>query len=258
LVGNAVAAAFFCIGCGGDNGVGGGNYDPNSIAMIYVDKGTFMMGCTAEQGDECLADENPEHSVTLREFYISKTEVTQGLWKAVMEENPSYFTGDNLPVENVSWSAVQAFIAALNAKTGKTYRLPTEAEWEYAARGGKKSNGYRYSGGNTIGNVAWYDQNSGAAGGKTHPVGTKTPNELGIYDMCGNVWEWVSDWYSPAYYSASSPEATNPTGPPSGINRVIRGGGFDGEATFLRNSRRRDVSPTFSYHNLGFRLALSP
>jgi len=253
------AAVILCIGCDGDNGVsgGGGKYDPKSIDMVFVEKGTFTMGCTPEQGTECGEDEIPEHNVTLSDFYIGKYEVTQGLWKTVMEENPSKFTGnDNLPVENVSWSDVQAFITALNAKTGKIYRLLTEAEWEYAARGGNGGKGYKYSGSNTIGNVAWYDQNGGD---KTHPAGTKAPNELGICDMSGNVWEWVSDWYSDSYYRLSllSP-VPNPTGPASGTQRVIRGGAYDGLARYGRVSHRRYVSPAFSYPNLGLRLALSP
>ena len=156
--------------------------------MIFVQGGTFTMGCTSEQGEVCWDHEKPAHQVTLSDFYIGKYEVTQEQWRAVMGNNPSHFTGDeHLPVENVLFNEVQEFITILNSLTGKKYRLPTEAEWEYAARGGRNSLGFMYSGSNTVGNVAWYSGNSNE---KTHPVGTKTPNELGIYDMSGNVMEW--------------------------------------------------------------------
>ena len=141
---------------------------------------------------EAYGDESPVHSVTLSSYYMGETEVTQALWKAVMGNNPSRFKGDNLPVENVSWNDCQEFIRKLKQKTGKNFRLPTEAEWEYAARGGKKSNGYKYSGSNNIGSVAWYDDNSS---NQIHAVKGKRLNELGLYDMSGNVWEWCSDWY---------------------------------------------------------------
>jgi len=210
------------------------------------------MGCTAEQGSACWDNEKPAHSVTLSGYYIGKYEVTQGLWKAVMgvNNNPSYFTGsDNLPVETVSWNQVKVFIDSLNRKTGKTYRLPTEAEWEYAARGGNKSGGYKYSGSNTLGSVAWYGDNSGS---KTHEVGTKSPNELGIYDMSGNVWEWVGDWY--ASYTEGS--QTNPTGPTTGSNRVNRGGGWSNGGRDCRVSIRDYYGPDNSGDYLGFRLVL--
>ena len=187
--------------------------------MVYVSGGTFTMGATSEQGSDALDREKPTHSVTLSSFYLCKYEVTQALWRAVMGNNPSSFKGNNLPVQNVSWNDCQTFISRLNNLTGRIFRLPTEAEWEYAARGGNRSRGYKYSGSNVLSDVAWYDDNSG---GKTHPVGSKSPNELGLYDMSGNVWEWCSDWYGT--YSSSS--QTNPTGASCGSSRVRRGGGW--------------------------------
>ncbi len=208
------------------------------------------MGCAGEQGSDCWNYEKPAHSVTLSGYYIGKFEATQGLWKAVTGGNPSKNKGnDNLPVEQVSWNDVQTFINTLNGKTGKRYRLPTEAEWEYAARGGGKSGGYKYSGGNNIDDVAWYKDNSGKS---THPAGAKSPNELGIYDMSGNVYEWASDWFG----GYSSTAQTNPAGPASGSNRVIRGGGWFLDARRCRVSYRYYNHPDGSYNDLGFRLAL--
>ena len=152
--------------------------------MVYVSGGTFTMGATSEQGSDAYDDEKPTHSVTLSSFYLCKYEVTQALWRAVMGNNPSYVKGNNLPVENVSWNDCQTFISRLNNLTGKNFRLPTESEWEYAARGGNRSRGYKYSGSNVLSDVAWYCDNSGE---KTHPVGTKSSNELGLYDtLCGD------------------------------------------------------------------------
>ena len=216
--------------------------------MVYVSGGTFTMGATSEQGSDAYDWEKPAHSVTLSGYYIGKYEVTQGLWKAVMGSNPSYFKGDNLPVEHVSWDEVQEFLRKLNEITGKNYRLPTEAEWEFAARGGNSSRGYKYSGSNSIGNVAWYDGNSGD---RTHAVGTKSPNELGIYDMSGNVYEWCQDWYGD--YSSSSQR--NPKGPNGGSRRVFRGGSWH-SARDCRVSCRSGFTPDFRYFPLGFRLAL--
>jgi formylglycine-generating enzyme required for sulfatase activity len=220
-----------------------------AISMVFVQGGTFTMGCTSEQGSDCYDDENPAHRVTVSSFNIGKYEVTQAQWKAVMGSNPSNFKGDNLPVERVSWNEVQEFIRKLNAKTGKKYRLPTEAEWEYAARGGNKSKGYKYSGSSNINDVAWFDGNSGST---RHTVGTKLPNELGIYDMSGNVYEWCSDWKGD--YSASAQQ--DPTGVSSGSNRVNRGGSWCSGAQFCRVAYRYSYSPGYSSNNLGFRLVL--
>jgi formylglycine-generating enzyme required for sulfatase activity len=208
-----------------------------------------MMGATSEQGKDASKDEKPAHSVTLSDYYIGETEVTQELWEAVMGTNPSNFKGSKKPVESISWNDCQKFIKKLNKITGKNFRLPTEAEWEYAARGGNKSNGYKYSGSNTIGNVSCYDDNSYY----THDVKTKQANELGIYDMSGNVWEWCQDWCG----NYSSGSQTNPTGPLSGSSRVNRGGSWGSFAERCRVSYRRDDYPDFNNGYLGLRLSLS-
>ena len=221
-----------------------------TIDMVKVEAGTFMMGATSEMlnPDD---DEKPVHQVTLtHDYYMGKYEVTQALWQAVMGSNPSKFKGDDLPVEQVSWNDCQEFISKLNGLTGKKFRLPTEAEWEYAARGGKKSRGYQYSGSSNISDVAWYDGNSGS---KTRPVGTKQANELGIYDMSGNVWELCQDWYD-SYVSSSQ---TNPTGAVSGSYRVIRGGCWINKARICRLSYRNDVTPDNRINGFGLRLVLS-
>ena len=220
-----------------------------SFKMVAVGGGTFTMGATSEQGSDAGSNESPTHSVTLSDFAIGETEVTQELWKAVMGSNPSSFSGTNLPVEMVSWNDCQTFISKLNNLTGKNFRLPTEAEWEYAARGGNKSKGYKYAGSNTLGDVAWYADNSGS---KTHSVKQKQANELGIYDMSGNVHEWCQDLYG----SYSSSAQTNPTGPTSGSNRVNRGGGWLSNARLCRVSNRFLNAPTFTNNYLGLRLAL--
>lgn len=220
-----------------------------SFTMIYVEGGSFVMGCTSEQS-YCYNDERPTHRVMLDSYYIGETEVTQELWRAVMGDNPSHFRGDEtkLPVEMVSWYDCQDFIRKLNQITGKNFRLPTEAEWEYAARGGKKSKSYKYSGSNTIDNVAWY------SGVQTHDVKTKQANELGIYDMSGNVWEWCQDWYGSGYY-ANSPQA-NPTGPSSGSCRVLRGGSWINRARYCRVAYRYNGTPSSRSSSIGFRLIL--
>ena len=224
-----------------------------NIEMVKVEAGSFDMGATPEMRSLQYPydDEKPDHRVTLtKNYYIGKYEVTQALWQVVMGNNPSRFKGDDLPVERVSWKRCQDFISKLNSLTGKRFRLPTEAEWEYAARGGNKSRGYRYSGSNTLGDVAWYGDNSGS---KTHAVGTKQPNELGIYDMSGNVSEWCQDWRG----SYSSSPQTNPTGAVSGSYRVDRGGSWLYSAWFSRSSSRGGRTPGGRDGDLGLRLVLS-
>ena len=220
--------------------------------MVKVEGGMFMMGATGVLGRDAWEDEKPAHLVTLDDYYIGETVVTQELWKAVVGKNPSHFNdGDNLPVESVSWEDVQAFIKKLNGITGRTFRLPTEAEWEYAARGGKKSKGYKYSGSNNLDEVAWYDGNSEH---RTHPVKGKNPNELGLYDMSGNVWEWCQDWYG----EYSGDPQTSPQGPSSGTLRVFRGGGWSVNAKICRVLNRGSRIPKDRIFNVGFRLVMCP
>ena len=219
--------------------------DPLNHEMVFVEGGTFQMGSSSGESDE-----KPVHSVTLSAFNIGKYEVTQAQWKAVMGNNPSSFSGcENCPVENVSWYDVQDFIRKLNAQTGKNYRLPTEAEWEYAAKGGEKSRGYTFSGSNDLGSVAWHYINSGS---KTHAVGGKQASELGIYDMTGNVGEWCSDWHG-TYNSYSE---TNSTGALTGNFRLLRGGSWSDLANFCRSASRNWGVPGGSYDFGGFRLVL--
>lgn len=207
--------------------------------MIHVEGGTFTMG-----------EESDAHQVTLSSYYIGETPVMQALWKEVTGKTPSRFNGDQRPVESVSWDDCQDFIKKLNAKTGMKFRLLTEAEWEFAARGGNKSKHTQYAGSNKLDEVAWYDGNSDY---ETHPVQTKNPNELGIYDMSGNVWEWCQDWYGD-YKKGSQ---TNPTGPSCGFNRVFRGGSWNIDVRYCRLSYRYCSSPDYASGSLGFRLALS-
>jgi formylglycine-generating enzyme required for sulfatase activity len=225
-----------------------GDYHDSALGidMIFVKGGAFVMGATAEQGSDSYNDEKPVHEVILSDFYICKHAVTQKLWKQAMGNNPSKFKGDDLPVERVSWKDAQIFLSKLKQMTGKSYRLPTEAEWEYAARGGSKSRRYKYSGSNNFRDVAF-------SGGKTHPVGQKQPNELGIYDMSGNVREWVNDWYDK--YSPGS--QMNPLGPKKGSFRVNRGGSWDLIAQACRVSTRDHNKPSLRRDFLGLRLALS-
>ncbi len=247
--------------------------------MVLVVGGTFQMG--NNDGD---ADEKPVHSVTLSDFYIGRYEVTLGQFKKFVDETgyqteadkdggSSILTGSkwkstdgvnwkcdeagnirtqsdyNHPVIHVSWDDANAYCTWLSRKTGKKYRLPTEAEWEYAARGGNKSNGYNFSGSNSLGDVAWYYENSDT---KTHPVGQKQPNELGLYDMTGNVWEWCCDYYDEHYYSSSL--SADPKGPSSGSKRVNRGGSWLGDAWNCRAAIRVKYSPPYHFNDLGFRL----
>ena len=221
-----------------------------TFTMVKVEGGTFTMGATPEQGDEANEDEKPSHQVTLsNSYWIGQTEVTQELWQAVMNDNPSDFPGDaQRPVEMVSWYECQEFITKLNEITGKQFRFPTEAEWEFAARGGNRSQGYKYAGSNTLGDVAWYYESS-TSELTTHAVATKAPNELGLYDMSGNVKEWCLDGYGPY----SSDAQTDPSYPSYEVNHVYRGGGWASPATECR--------VTFRYSNrywsnfIGLRLA---
>ena len=237
-----------------------------NMPFVKVEKGTFTMGCTSEQGSNCWTNGKPAHQVTLtNDYYMGKYEVTQAQWVRVMGSNPSHFTSpkcDNCPVESVSWNDVQGFLTKLNAELVKNnpaeqrrYRLPTEAEWEYAARGGQNATATKYAGSNTLGDVAWYYHNSAVSGTrKTHAVGGKAANELGLYDMSGNVWEWCSDWYG----GYSSEAKTDPKGPSSGIYRVLRGGSWGDYAGSCRVSNRsNDGFPGRRTNYNGFRLCLS-
>jgi formylglycine-generating enzyme required for sulfatase activity len=220
--------------------------------FVFVKGGCFQMGDTFGDG---VGDEKPVHEVCVDDFFIGKYEVTQAEWEAVMGSNPSNFKqcGGNCPVEQVSWDDIQDFIRKRNSQTGKKYRLPTEAEWEYAARSGGKNE--KYSGGSDLAGVAWYGGNSG---GKTHPVGQKKLNELGIYDMSGNVWEWVADWYDwydEKYYRNSSKD--NPQGPRSGQYRSLRGGSWNNNPLHVRAAFRNRNDPANRNYSNGFRLAFS-
>ena len=226
-------------------------YYVNSVPfnMVYVGGGTFWMGATDEQAGDYLSNETPVNRVHLSSYYIGQTEVTQELWREVMGTNPSYFLGDlQRPVERVSWNDCQTFLTRLNELTGKNFRLLTEAEWEFAARGGNKSQGYKYAGSNAIGDVAWHKSNSSNT---THPVATKAPNELGLYDMSGNVCEWCQDWFG----SYTSGEKTDPTGPATGSSRVYRGGCWNNYATYCRVSYR-SYGGVLGNNEFGLRLAL--
>ena len=233
------------------NGPSAKEYTVNGVKfkMISVKGGTFTMGATAEQGSDAKDNEKPTHQVTLSDFSIGETEVTEALWTAVMGSNlSSYKRGDNYPVENVSWGDCQTFIKKLNELTGETFRLPTEAEWEFAARGGMQSKGYKYPGSDTVDDVAWYSANSGSA---KHPVATKAANELGLYDMSGNVSEWCEDRYGNYSYAAQ----TNPIGPLTGEYCVFRGGCWFIWASFCRVSCRNSFTMVDSSDYLGLRLA---
>jgi len=245
-----------------------------TFEMVYVKGGTFMMGATEEQESDAENVEKPAHQVTLSDYYIGKFLVTQGVWKAVMGSNPSTSQkGDNYPVESISWNSIQTFLTKLSQQTGRKYTLPTEAQWEYAARGGSGGDKFvyawcgggvvafsgtlareatKYSGSNNIDEVAWYVGNSG---GTTHPVGMKKPNALGIYDMSGNVLEWCSDWFG----SYSSRAQTNPTGPSSGSLRIVRGSGYGNNAIHCRVSSRGKANPAgVCYGDVGFRVVYRP
>ena len=232
--------------------------------MVKVDGGRFQMGGTPEQGSDADDWEKPVHEVTLSDYYMGKYEVRQSEWEAVMDSNPSSDKSDDLPVERVSWEDCHEFIRRLNTLTGLNFKLPTEAQWEYAARGGKLSKGYKYSGSNDLNEVGWYWENSGykVLTGKwkmeevdrnhcrTHSVGQKQPNELGLYDMSGNVFEWCEDWYG----DYSSDSQSDPMGAVSGSLRVFRGGSWYGDARFCRVSYRNFNTPGDRNYYLGLRL----
>lgn len=226
------------------------NIKESDIEVVYIPSGSFTMGCTYEQGSDCSYDEKPSHQVHLGAYAIAKYEVTQKLWKAVMGNNPSRVQGDDLPVHNVTWEEVQTFIARLNQMTGMNYRLPTEAEWEYAARGGAQAMSSQYSGNADLNVVGWYSENSES---KVHPVGLKQPNALGLYDMSGNVWEWCNDVYG--FYSDQDQE--NPQGPEKGVSRVTRGGCYAALAKMCRTTARKSLYQGGSDNATGFRLAFT-
>jgi hypothetical protein len=236
------------------NDRGGVQPDPggtteSSLGDSYMDPlvGTMVL---VKGGDVRLSD---TYTASLSNYYIGQTEVTQAQWRAVMGSNPSRFEDcDDCPVEQVSWDDVQDFIAKLNRRGGGArYRLPTEAEWEYAARGGSKSRGFEFAGSSNIDEVAWHNGNSGS---KTRPVKGKKPNELGLYDMSGNVWEWCSDWYG----DYPNGKKSDPTGPSSGSYRVIRGGSWNSFPEYCRVARRNFNYPVRRYNDFGFRLVFVP
>jgi len=219
-----------------------------TMEFVLIPAGWFNMGSV-----EGIDNAAPQHRVRItRPFYLGKHEVTQAQYQAVMGANPSFFKGDNLPVDTVSWDDAQEFCKRLSQKEGRTYRLPTEAEWEYAARGGSHGHGTEYAGSGNLDEVAWYDGNSGR---KPHPVGQKKPNELGLYDMSGNVWEWCFDWVG----SYASGSVTDPVGPDSGSYRIIRGGGYLFVPSNCRvASRCSSGRPSIAKAFVGFRVALAP
>lgn len=218
--------------------------------MVWVTGGSFIMGNNISEPDE-----RPAYEVVIDGFAISRYPVTQRQWMVIMERNPSDFPGcDQCPVDKVSWDDAQVFIKKLNMLTGKKYTLPTEAEWEYAAKGGRDAPGnFRYAGSDDIDSVGWYAGNSGRM---PHPVGQKKPNELGLYDMTGNVWEWCQDWYAKFYYEQN--ESNNPQGPPSGSGRVRRGGSWYTQSTSCKTSARNNVRQDYFDDIGGFRLAQYP
>jgi formylglycine-generating enzyme required for sulfatase activity len=257
-----VLGLFACASTGSSSGAASIRNAPAD--MVLVEGGTFQMG--SDDGD---SNEKPVHMVTVKSFYIGKYEVTQKEWTEAMGSNPSRFKGDNLPVEQVSWYEAIEYCNKLSLKEGLTpayrgsgdsvvydfnasgYRLPTEAEWEYAAKGGNQDSiSYEYSGENNVDSVAWY---SGNSGNRTHPVGTKQPNSLGLYDMSGNVYEWCWEWYG----NYTSGAQTNPAGASLGTYRVLRGGSWSSTAGVVRSAYRGSDSPSYRIYYIGFRLARS-
>lgn len=234
-----------------------------NMKMIWVEGSDFLMGCTSEQGGDCSSDKQNVRRVTVDGFYIGMLEVTQSQWEKVIGtsiyqqktkagKSSICGVGPDYPMYYVSWDEAMEFCRILSNKTGRTYTLPTEAQWEYAARGGNKNEGTKYAGSNMIDVVAWYADNSG---GSAHIVGSKRANALGIYDMSGNVWEWCKDWYANSYVSY---DTNNPVGPSSGSNRVYRGGSWYNSASFCRVADRYCYSPGYRTYNLGFRVVLLP
>ena len=218
-------------------------------SMISIDGGIFTMGCTSDQGAECTHDEFPIHQVQISNFKLLKTEVTQGMWQSVMGNNPSFNKRSaQFPVENVSFTDIEKFISLLNTLSSHQYRLPTEAEWEFAARGGIKSKSTLFSGSSDAQTVSW---NIGNSSNTSHIAGYKNANELGLYDMSGNVWEWCSDWYGEYHSTLES----DPRGAIDGTDKVIRGGSYSGSIWFCRNAIRMHYAPTYISHFIGFRLA---
>ena len=223
-----------------------------SFAMVSIMGGTFDLGATPEQGLYAAFDEKPSIQVSVSSFYLAEIPVIQALWSAIMGDNPSHFKGDNLPVERVSWEDCQEFIKRLSIQTGIRFRLPTEAEWEYAARGGQYSKHNKYAGANddAKSDYIWLKENSQS---QSHEVKTKLPNELELYDMCGNISEWCSDWYFNSY--ANNGERVNPQGPASGVAKVYRGGICDDKPMNCRVSKRFSMNPIFKNKLVGLRLA---
>lgn len=221
-----------------------------SFKMVYVEGGNFMMGSTDGYDSDADDDEKPAHPVSLSSFYIGETEVTQALWREVMGENPSEFKGNDFPVENVTWFECQMFIRKLNKMTGLNFSMPTEAQWEFAARGGKSSKNYKFSGNNSIDSVAWFSENSSD---KSHHVSWMRPNELGIYDMSGNVAEWCSDWYE----SYTDENLTDPTGPKEGLFHVIKGGAWNDVYKACRPQFRNGYTGDYKSNFCGLRLVLN-
>ena len=224
--------------------------DPvTGMEFVFMKGGCFEMGDTFGEGHP---DERPVREVCVDDFYLGKYEVTQQQWEIVMGNDPSRFKGNNHPVEQVNWKDVQQFISRLNEGSGRKFRLPTEAEWEYAARsGGKKEKYAGTSQEGDLGQYAWYFINSG---GQTHPVGEKKPNGLGLFDMSGNVWEWCADWYGDNYYQERPKH--NPAGPPNGANKALRGGSWFNDPGNLRSAYRYAFSPEYRTGSIGFRLSL--
>lgn len=234
-----------------------------NMKMVWVEGGSFSMGCTNEQSD-CDSDEKRVRRISLDGYWMSTCEVTQSQWEKVMGSSvyqlrdnvnsswPLYGVGDNYPIYYVSWQEAVEFCSQLSRATGRTYVLPTEAQWEYAARGGNQGDATKYAGSNQIDVVCWYSENGG---GETHPVGLKRPNALGLYDMSGNVWEWCSDWYSDGY---STSDLYNPVGAASGSMRVYRGGGIGYKQKYCRVTSRGALSPTRRNGSGGFRVICIP